>query len=305
MARALIDEKRSAEAIVALEKWNAQEPDQAIDELWSAYVHVGRYDDARALSDQLASVPGDQPLFFSTAMKMIGDMYDGQTASALEVMGTGKKELGADTSWRDVASMLELLCATASGRWELGLQLADAYDERFPDGDEVQAVQTLRTINYAGAKQFENAEQALKKLVDEAQEGDKIVGLIYGGRIDFERGDYDAAIEKYEAAVEDLPENINQSIWYADTWYYLARSYWELGRYDDAATYFRKMVHAENERTVTPIEWVRSLDYMARYYDRRGDEREAREMWQRYLDRWQDGDIDRERVAEVAALLKN
>jgi len=47
------------------------------------------------------------------------------------------------------------------------------------------------------------------------------------------------------------------------------------------------------------VEFVRSLYFLGQISERRGDRARARAYYQRFVNYWGDGDIDRERVAEA------
>ena len=70
------------------------------------------------------------------------------------------------------------------------------------------------------------------------------------------------------------------------------------GRDDEAAARFQLIVD-RSERVYFPLMHVRSLYFLAQIAERRGDRDKAREYYQRFVDLWGNGDIDRERVAEA------
>jgi tetratricopeptide (TPR) repeat protein len=81
-------------------------------------------------------------------------------------------------------------------------------------------------------------------------------------------------------------------------WFDLGSALLAAGRDDDAAKRFQLIVD-RSERLYFPIEYVRSLYFLAQIAERRADRPKAREYYQRFVDFWGDGDIDRERVAEA------
>lgn len=52
-------------------------------------------------------------------------------------------------------------------------------------------------------------------------------------------------------------------------------------------------------RLFTPLEYVRSLYYLAQIAERQGDRAAARDHYARFLRYWKDGDVDRDKVAEA------
>ena len=81
-------------------------------------------------------------------------------------------------------------------------------------------------------------------------------------------------------------------------WFDLGSALLAAGRDDEAATRFQLIVD-RSERVYFPIEYVRSLYFLAQIAERRGDRDKAREYYQRFVDHWGNGDVDRERVADA------
>jgi DNA-binding winged helix-turn-helix (wHTH) protein/tetratricopeptide (TPR) repeat protein len=82
-------------------------------------------------------------------------------------------------------------------------------------------------------------------------------------------------------------------------WFSLGRAYWEAGERPKAVHWFQRIVECGHERLYWPIFYVRSFYYLGKYHESRGEDPEALHYYQRFLDFWKDGDIDRNRVAEV------
>jgi tetratricopeptide (TPR) repeat protein len=87
-------------------------------------------------------------------------------------------------------------------------------------------------------------------------------------------------------------------------WYALARACAETGRDADALAGFERVTTSGYERANQPIEYVRSLYFVAKLYEKRGDTAKARDAYRRFVGYWKNGDIDRGRVAEAEAKLR-
>jgi len=81
-------------------------------------------------------------------------------------------------------------------------------------------------------------------------------------------------------------------------WFDLGSALLAAGDDVEAAARFQTIVDS-TERIRYPIEFVRSLYFLGQIAERRGDRAKAREYYQRFLDHWGDGDIDRDRVVEA------
>jgi hypothetical protein len=79
----------------------------------------------------------------------------------------------------------------------------------------------------------------------------------------------------------------------------LASTYREAGDDDQAAHGFRRITEATVECVEWPIYYVRSFYFLGKIYEDRGDMDETRKCYQRFVDFWGEGDMDRRRVEET------
>ena len=85
-----------------------------------------------------------------------------------------------------------------------------------------------------------------------------------------------------------------------ELWFALGSAYLAAGNDVEAEKRFTRLTSGL-ERVVHPIEYVRSLYFLAQIADRRGDRAKAHECYQQFLSYWGDGDIDRDKVADARA----
>ncbi len=90
---------------------------------------------------------------------------------------------------------------------------------------------------------------------------------------------------------------------YVPIWYSLASTYLEAGDDDQAAHWFGRIAEATVERVEWPIYYVRSFYFLGKIHESRGDLGGARRQYQRFVDYWGEGDMDRERVVEAKGKL--
>jgi tetratricopeptide (TPR) repeat protein len=81
-------------------------------------------------------------------------------------------------------------------------------------------------------------------------------------------------------------------------WFDLGSALLAAGDDIEAAARFQTIVDS-TERIRYPIEFVRSLFFLGQIAERRGDRAKARDYYQRFVDHWGDGDIDRDHVVEA------
>jgi tetratricopeptide (TPR) repeat protein len=117
------------------------------------------------------------------------------------------------------------------------------------------------------------------------------------GAVLLARGDSAAAVPALKRATELSPEGgFEDEQGLSQLWFDLAKAYLETGQDVEAEPWLRRLAEAGVERLQAPIQYVRSLYLLAELLERRGQTEEARDLYQRFLDHWGDGEIDLERV---------
>jgi tetratricopeptide (TPR) repeat protein len=88
-------------------------------------------------------------------------------------------------------------------------------------------------------------------------------------------------------------------------WYSLASAQLATGDESQAAEWLQKIVtKTGNDRYYSPIPYVRSFYFLGKVHENRGEMDQARHYYQRFLDFWKDGDMDRDRVEEALQKLR-
>ena len=86
-------------------------------------------------------------------------------------------------------------------------------------------------------------------------------------------------------------------------WYSLATAHREAGNLGEARHWYERIVWATEERLFEPVRYVRSFYFLGELYAQQGDDGGAEESFERFLEHWEDGEIDRERVRDVERIL--
>jgi tetratricopeptide (TPR) repeat protein len=82
-------------------------------------------------------------------------------------------------------------------------------------------------------------------------------------------------------------------------WYSLASAHLAAGNKTEAAEWFQRVTDSTTEHIDWPIPYVRSFYFLGGIHENQGDMDKARESYQRFLQFWKDGDMDRGRVKEA------
>jgi TolB-like protein/Tfp pilus assembly protein PilF len=83
----------------------------------------------------------------------------------------------------------------------------------------------------------------------------------------------------------------------------LAEAHFAAGNRVEASELFGAVTEAGSQRIYHPFEYVRSFYYLGKIAAEDGNGSAARRNYQRFLDYWGDGEIDRDRVAEARAFV--
>jgi tetratricopeptide (TPR) repeat protein len=127
--------------------------------------------------------------------------------------------------------------------------------------------------------------------------------LLLKGQVALAAGEPRQAIEFLEQTADLLEAPLRCCTNHALVWSALGRAHLELGDRGEAERWFRKVTELGDARVAAPIEFIRSFYFLGKVQAAGGNEAGARESYARFLSYWEDGDIDRERVAEARAYL--
>ncbi len=123
------------------------------------------------------------------------------------------------------------------------------------------------------------------------------------GRIALADGQLDEAIQELEAAREGFSPRGAFAGGEVRIRYRLAQSYLAANRLEPARGELEKIVESGAKRVGQPIDYVRSWFLLGQIAEMMGDPDKARGHYQRFLDYWGDGDMDREKVEHARQAL--
>jgi tetratricopeptide (TPR) repeat protein/tRNA A-37 threonylcarbamoyl transferase component Bud32 len=129
------------------------------------------------------------------------------------------------------------------------------------------------------------------------------LGHFLSGELALVRGDFRTAISELQESESMLPPRGAEGD-HAIIWYALATAHRLQGNDDEAIDWYERIVESTEERLMEPIPYVRSFYFLGDVLERTGDDEEARPYFQRFLDHWQDGELDRDLVAAARARLR-
>ena len=122
------------------------------------------------------------------------------------------------------------------------------------------------------------------------------------GELALARSDYDQAVASLNEAESMLPPRGADGI-HIVIWYSLATAHREAGNFGEARRWYERIVWATEERLFEPVRYVRSFYFLGKLDAQRGNDDDAEDSFERFLEHWEDGEIDRDRVREVERIL--
>jgi len=127
------------------------------------------------------------------------------------------------------------------------------------------------------------------------------------GLIALAEGRTDAAVAGLAAAAAMLPPRglslAEHEPDHVPLWASLAAACRAAGQPARAAEALRRVVDATEERVAFPVEYVRSLYLLGEIHRELGKPVMARGYYERFLDHWRDGDLERDWVARASAVV--
>jgi tetratricopeptide (TPR) repeat protein len=298
------------EALEALDKAESLSPSslQPTDLRQNVYWLREQWDEAQRASEKMAASSDPFWQWLGTVTQATTSLYRGRSHDALARYDEATRIYAEPGPFSANARNFAAHILMARGETTRALyetQMAER--EGQGRGAEWVAV-FLTAVAQARAGQLENAEGTRQKLAKMAEalpfdieEKRRLHQL--DGEIALARGDTTAAISELEQARAMLPPRgfpggpgVNEHV---SIWYSLASAQLAAGNEAKAADWYQEIVDSTTERITWPIEYVRSFYFLGKIHENRGEMDGAREYHQRFLDFWQDGDMDRERVEEA------
>ena len=111
--------------------------------------------------------------------------------------------------------------------------------------------------------------------------------------------EFTTAIEKLELAETLLPPTTGPSGEVVDIRYGLAQAYLAGGETEKAIGKLEAVLDGGRSRATRPVQYVRTLFLLGQLALERGDLEKAKDYYGRFLDRWGEGEIDRDRVTQA------
>jgi tetratricopeptide (TPR) repeat protein/predicted Ser/Thr protein kinase len=308
----LLDWGKLDEALDALNKAASLAPGdfRPLNARWRVFVLRDQWADADAAAKRLLESSDPFQKWLGSIALATTELYRGRLKRALDY---GEQAVQVYRESREFSASARLIiaqCLLETEQPARALELAlvarrEAKDE-WPERDGV-ALAALAQAGLGRAEEAKKSASELKRLADRLPFETSQRGyhqLL--GELALSRGEWLAAIEELKKAESLLrfrglpgPPTPHVPIRFA-----LASAYLGAGDDAQAAVWFQRILESPTERIWWPIAYVRSLYFLGKIHEKRGEMGKAREFHRRFLGYWGEGEIDRERVEEVKKKLR-
>ena len=268
-----------------------------------ANILLERWDDAAAYAEKMAA--SSRPTFRRQGLEAQArvTMYRGKSRQALALMDSRL----AEHPERDVvrADLLNDLGFTRLSSGDAAGAVAAFEESREISSETWQEVGSSWGLAYARARlgESEAAEAAAERLLTLVEsvpsEFPERWRRHLEGIFALASEDFPTAIAELEAAAAMMPEHSAYDNEITNLRFYLAQAYMGSGEAEKAAEQLKLIVDSGMRRAFRPDLYVRSFYLLGQIALERGDLEEAKTYFQRFLDHWADGDLDRDRVAQA------
>jgi serine/threonine protein kinase/tetratricopeptide (TPR) repeat protein len=274
------------------------------------HIQRGEFSEAEEAAEGLVALPIPAAVAWGTQLEAVALLSRGKLGEAtasferlVDAIPSGAFKAMAQTQ---LASL-----ALEQGDPERGLLLAE---EALEEAGEFEVYLSARFWAALAKQRLEREREATSDMADLVDRLADLPGRLirveehlYPGLLDLERGRMGPAVAALREAEQQLAAHADvygpDRSFHAPVWFALGSALLASGDEEAALERFHRIAESCAERINWPLQYVRSLFFLGKIHAQRGDEEQARDYLQLFLDHWGDGEIDRNRVAEARELL--
>jgi len=257
------------------------------------------------VAQRAGQIPAPFAKSFELALRMQGQLWQGRLGDMPAVADEAIASYPAPGPARAAAYKNWAFPLLASGHPQKAAEFARAARQEAPGYDDDYEAHGIEAMAQQALGQERRADLVIEELSERVEQipGPYWKGLAHEvrGRVALERGGTATAVAELEKAEQAVPEQSGNQV---RVWFFLGRAYLEAGRPADAQDRFERVVTSHGDHVFQPMNFVRSLYYLAQIHEQQGDSDKARDSYQRFLDYWGEGNLDPDRIAAARDSVK-
>ena len=303
------------EALAAFEKAQSLSPGDPspLVGMWRVFILREEWERAQAAAQSLEELPESVWKYRGSRFLAVTRLYQGRSREGLTFLERARAyaESGTRKAQADNDAARVLL---EKGQAARALERAQQA-QREGKGDlpewEGLFLAALAQARLGRREDAETTAEALRRTTESLPtEKEKRRYHHLAGELALGRGDARVAIKELEQAQSMLPARGPMPLFlvapqpqHVPVWFSLATAYLTAGEEEKAAEGFYRITESTTEHIFWPIPYVRSFYFLGKIHENRGELDKSREYYRRFVDFWQDGDMDRKRVEEALGKL--
>ena len=269
--------------------------------LWEAHILEENWDDAAETAASMLEAEGMTEKFYGGRLLGITELYQGSYTSGIDaLLGAGEGPFQNQPVLYKARVLLD--AGDYEGARETALAI-EGQDDRYDSGQRAHLIAAIASARLGEPTRARELADAFR---DRAKPtfgpGPERMHQFLEGELALAVGDFASAISHLNEAESMLPprgvEGLHTVIWYA-----IASAHRDAGNIGEATMWYERIVNSKEERIFEPVRYVRSFYFLGKLREERGYEEDALVAYERFFDLWKDGEMDRERIREVARKL--
>ena len=291
------------EAIAAYDRAAAIEPGNLayVANKRPTFIVMERWTDLEAINQKLLQSPDTRWKYSALMSQADEQLYRGRSSDALRLLEASIASLGARGSTQTASARMKIAGLLIDRQPAAALVAAqraatDAGGKSEVSVSSVAMVQRLQA-RLGHAKEADAVGVEIKHVMDQFPSDVVREGFQHGqiGILALDRHDMATAIRELGEADRLFLKIDPMGL----PTFELAAAYFDGGNLAEAESRFDKIVNGGVRRSGDPVVFVRSLYFLGRINEQRGDRVKAAAYYKRLVQYWGDGDLDRDRVAEA------
>jgi tetratricopeptide (TPR) repeat protein len=275
---------------------------------WAGYVFAEDWEQARRTTAELMESEGPVEKFVGGRLMATTALYRGEVATVLRALDRYIASAeGGESEFRIQPALLKARVLLEIGEFQKAKETALGISQAEDHYGASHAALALAAIAAGSLGERQEAEDLSReyhrRLNPALGAGPERLHHFLLGELAMERGEYEEAISEFEEAESMLPPRGSEGI-HALIWYSLATAHRLAGNDGEALGWYQRIVESREERLFEPVRYVRSFYFLGKLHQAEGDVEEAHESYQRFLDHFGEGEIDRDLVREAEAELR-